>query len=164
MAGSGMADLFGPAVARSMDPQTSHDAAEAVTPATGAIRQQVEAFAFSKADRGFIDEELSKAFDDAEKSSYRTRRAELTEAGTIIDSGLMRLNGNDRQCIVWVHKAFAEPRPKAIIRTVDDRTKANAKKVHAALSKAAKAFYDMGGASFAKELQEAADLAKAWTL
>jgi hypothetical protein len=85
-----MPDLFGPAVARSTDPHTSHDAAKAVTPATGTIRAQVEAFAFGKNDKGFVDEELSAAFGASDKSSYRTRRAELTEAGVIVDSGRTR--------------------------------------------------------------------------
>lgn len=109
-----MADLFSPAVARATDPQTSHDAAKAVTPATPSIRQQVDAFARVLPD-GFIDEELSDHFGDSEHSSYRTRRAELTAANIILDSGRTRANGGGLQCVVWVHREYV-PNAPAIVQ------------------------------------------------
>jgi hypothetical protein len=104
------ADLFSPAVARSTDPQTSHDAAKAVTPKTGTIRQLVAAFALMRPD-GFIDEELSDHFGDSEHSSYRTRRAELAAAKYILDSGRTRPNSGGLQCVVWVHRMHVSDAP-----------------------------------------------------
>jgi hypothetical protein len=100
-------DLFAvPARARRTDPPTSHRAAREVTPHTDNIRAEVERWALGRGAEGFIDEELSAAFDAADSSSYRTRRAELTWPGVIVDSGRHRMNSNARQCMVWMHRSF----------------------------------------------------------
>jgi hypothetical protein len=90
--------------ARRTDPETSHEAARAIAPAADTIRAEVERWARGRGAEGFIDEELSAAYDAAESSSYRTRRAELTQAGIIVDSRRRRDNSNMRKCIVWVHR------------------------------------------------------------
>jgi hypothetical protein len=92
--------------ARRTDPDTSHEAAKAVTPATDTIRADVERWARGQGAAGFIDEELSKAFGAEEVSSYRTRRAELTLTGQIVDTRRRRPNSNMRQCIVWIHSDY----------------------------------------------------------
>lgn len=159
-----MNDLFGPAVARKTDPETSHQAAEVVTPGTKTIRTQVEAYAFGRNDKGFIDEELSRAAGEENKSSYRTRRAELTEAGVIVDSGRRRQNDGGRDCIVWVHRDFAQAMPPQRVATVDDRTKENAAKVARLLDELTRQMRAEGRTSLAIELQDAATLARAWTI
>lgn len=108
-------DLFTvPARARNTDPETSHRAAREVTPHTDNIRAEVERWALGRGAEGFIDEELSAAFDATDVSSYRTRRGELTQANTIVDTGRRRPNSNMRQCIVWMHRNFRgqEPAPE----------------------------------------------------
>jgi hypothetical protein len=121
-----LADLFAPAVARRTDPQTSHDAAKAITPATPTIRQQVEAFALRCGSAGFIDEELSDHFSSAAYSSYRTRRAELTAVNVILDSGQTKPNSGGLACIVWVHRDCSfnpppvlEPKERAKVDAAD---------------------------------------------
>jgi hypothetical protein len=100
-------DLFAiPARARNTDPETSHKAAEAIEPHTATIRRQVEAFAHQRGDEGFIDEDLSRAFEAENVSSYRTRRAELADQNIILDSGRRRQNEGGRECVVWVHRSF----------------------------------------------------------
>jgi hypothetical protein len=159
-------DLFGPAVARRTDPETSHQAAEAITPQTGSIRLQVEAFAISKGERGFIDEELSKAFEASDVSSYRTRRAELTEVGTICDSGRTKANEGGRQCVIWVHKSFHNAPSPIPDRTPppDERTKANALRIAKTLDGAATQMRAEARFRFAEELKECANLARAWSV
>lgn len=160
-----MTDLFeqGRAHARREDPQTSHDAARAITPSVGTIRNQVEAYAFGKGERGFIDEQLSTAFDAADKSSYRTRREELTKAGTIVDSGKTKANAGGRQCIVWVHRTFAGL-PPLELPPPDKRTKENAEQVVRVLMEAADQMRKEGRIQFSAQLQEAAGLARAWSV
>ena len=142
-------------MARRTDPQTSHDAAAAVTPATPNIRRQVEAFAFSKGERGFIDEELSAAFDASDSSSYRTRRKELTEAGTIVDSGRTQQNDGGRQCIVWVHRRFATMPPPQII--VPDKATKEAAQRHATTVQGWADQMRREGRVAAQQLQDAAN-------
>lgn len=148
-------DLFSKPVARRTDPDTSHQAARAVTPAADTIRAEVEAFALKAGPDGFIDEELSAAFDAADSSSYRTRRGELTQAGEIVDSRRRRLNSHARQCIVWVHRAhaWAEPSaPKPL--TLSEQLVRHANR----LEDAAKHFYGQGVIGHAAELRETAAL------
>lgn len=109
-----MADCYGPAHARRTDPDTSHRAAREVTPHLDTIRAEVERWALGCGPEGFIDEELSAAFEASDSSSYRTRRAELTDAGRIVFSGRKRLNSSMRQCMIWMHASFrgVEPAPE----------------------------------------------------
>lgn len=105
-----MSDLFAPT--RAGSPETSYRAAEAVTPALGIIRSQVEAFARERP-QGFIDEELSESFGSEKLSSYRTRRAELVAENRLLDFGRTRKNSGGRDCVVWVHREH-HPSPPAI--------------------------------------------------
>jgi hypothetical protein len=85
------------------DPRTSFAAADAITPHVPTIREEVLAWAETKPE-GFIDEELSDHF-GAEGSSYRTRRAELTDEQWIIDTGKERENSHGRLCVIWKHRS-----------------------------------------------------------
>lgn len=151
----GMADAYGPAHARQTDPPTSHKAAREVTPHTDTLRADVERWASGRGPEGFIDEELSVAFDAADSSSYRTRRAELTQAGVIVNTGRHRLNGNGRSCIVWMHRTF-RGQPAMPDRPLTMREKlerhANRLRLSASQMKAE------GRTAFAAELVETADL------
>jgi hypothetical protein len=153
-----MTDLFAPAVARRTDPETSHQAARAINPQTESIRRQVEGFAFSRGERGFIDEELSAAFDASDSSSYRTRRAELTEVGTICDSGQTRKNEGGRQCIIWVHRAFCNLAPLVErLPKPSEQTKSAARQHQETLEDGARQMRAEGRMAFSQQLMDAAN-------
>ena len=105
--------------ARRGDLQTSHRAAEAVTPRIPTIRQQVEDYARGRGPEGFIDEELSEHFGEvaATRSSYRTRRSELTVENRILDTRRLRRNSLNLECEVWVHRDH-HPDPPPIVAAV----------------------------------------------
>lgn len=144
-----------PARARNTDPATSHEAAAAVQPATDTIRAAVERFAYNKGEAGFIDEELSAAFDAADSSSYRTRRGELTQVGTIVDSRRRRKNDNMRDCIVWVHRSYVGvcPPPERPL-TLREQLGRHANR----LDLSANGMQAEGRTAFAAELRETAAL------
>jgi hypothetical protein len=154
-----MNDLFQPARARATDPDTSHAAAEAVAPFTGTIREQVNAFAKSKGQDGFIDEELSAHFQDSEHSSYRTRRAELVERNVILDSGRRRNNSNGLACVVWVHRehVLQPPPEREGVKLTKTQAKTEAETHIAALASGARQMKNEGRALFAAELDAACD-------
>lgn len=148
-------DLFARPVARRTDPGTSHQAARAVTPAADTIREDVERWARGRGANGFIDEELSAAFDATDSSSYRTRRAELTVAGMIVDSRRRRNNSNMRQCIVWVHRSCAGVDPDfERPLTLAEKLERHANR----LDTQAKQMKAEGRVAFTAELQETAAL------
>ena len=95
-------DMFGHnrAFARRSDPDTSHEAAEAVTPTLRKLQAEVLAFAAMCGPGGFTDPELAEHF-DCQVSTYRTRRSELVAMGLLMDSGHRRLNGGSRKFAVW---------------------------------------------------------------
>jgi hypothetical protein len=100
-------DLFAiPPRSRRSDPDTSAKAAKKIEPHTPTIRQQVERFAREAGHAGFIDEDLSIQFGAENVSSYRTRRAELTDMNIILDTGKRRHNEARNECIVWIHREF----------------------------------------------------------
>lgn len=102
-------DLF--AHARRSDPQTSHDAAAAVTPKLNELQRKVENYAGLIGSHGFTDAEMAEYFEST-KSTLRTRRAELAERNIIVDSGKTRTFGDSpRQRIVWIHRDFAKNPP-----------------------------------------------------
>lgn len=104
-----MSDLF--AHARRDDPQTSHEAAAAITPGLGELQAEVERYALAAGPIGFTDAAMSEALDDP-SSTYRTRRSELTDKGIILDSGRRAKHGeSDRNRIVWVHRSFMPEQP-----------------------------------------------------
>jgi hypothetical protein len=148
-------DCYGPAHARRSDPDTSHRAAREVTPHTDTIRADVERWARGRGPEGFIDDELSAAFDASDSSSYRTRRAELTDAGRVIFSGRKRMNGNGRQCMVWMHADFRHSTPgfeKPL--TMTEKLAAHANRLDAS----AKWFRSQGWTGHSDELEETAAL------
>jgi hypothetical protein len=92
---------------RKDDPETSRDAAAAVAKKLTQIQEEVLAYALKRADLGFTDEQLTQAFYAQGRSTYRTRRAELTARGLIVDSGRRRVNGPGRRHTVWIHAQCA---------------------------------------------------------
>lgn len=89
-------------LARRSDPATSHEAARAITGSLTAIQQEVLDFARRVGRGGFTDRQLEERFNG--RSTYRTRRSELTQAGLIVDSGHTRQLDTGRHAIVWVLK------------------------------------------------------------
>lgn len=90
--------------ARRDDPQTSHQAADSVTPGLGAIQQRVEVWARSKPE-GFLDLDLVDALADLGPSTARTRRAELVARNIILDSGRReRPEGASTPHTIWIHR------------------------------------------------------------
>ena len=93
--------------ARATDPETSHQAAEAITPGLPQLQARVERYAIDAGPRGFTDLQMCADFGDP-SSTYRTRRSELTDRNIILDSGKRRLEGDSaRQRVVWVHRSHA---------------------------------------------------------
>lgn len=91
---------------RAADPDTSREAAEAIASKRTRIQAEVEEYARRCGERGFTDMGLSDFFGTA-GSTYRTRRAELTARGVIVDSGWRSMADSGRRMIVWVHKDHA---------------------------------------------------------
>lgn len=90
--------------ARVTDPQTSHDAARAVTPDLRALQSRVADYARRRGPDGFTDAEMSDAMEDS-GSTLRSRRAELTERNIILNSGRKRRAGpSQRFRVIWVHR------------------------------------------------------------
>jgi hypothetical protein len=96
-------DLFEyqPPPVRHDHPDTSYQAASAIAPVTGKLRQAVYAFAVERGAYGFTDAELFVSFPEKPENSIRPRRIELAQAGRIVDSGKRRENARGRQCVVW---------------------------------------------------------------
>lgn len=105
-----MSDLF--AHARRADPETSHHAADAVTPDLRQLQARVADYARRQGAAGFMDAQMSADLDDT-SSTLRTRRSELAARNIIIDSGQRRKwQDSPRLRIVWVHRDFvADPPP-----------------------------------------------------
>lgn len=98
-------DLFGndnvKAHARWSDPDTSHAAAEGVTPNLRELQAAVLAFAYRCEPFGFTDPAMNEHF-GVQSSTYRTRRSELVEYGLIADTGeRVKLGGKGRAHAVW---------------------------------------------------------------
>lgn len=91
--------------ARHGDPETSHEAAESVSPHVARMQRAVLQYAGDPASAdGFTDVGLNKAFETT-GSSYRSRRAELVAKGFIRDSGERHTYGEEgkgRRHIIWV--------------------------------------------------------------
>ena len=100
-----MTDLFGhdhvAAFARIGDPDTSHLAAEDITPRIRILQAAVLSFAASCRPFGFTDPAMNNHF-ETHSSSYRTRRAELVGMGMIEDSGeRVCIGASGRKHAVW---------------------------------------------------------------
>jgi hypothetical protein len=96
-----MESLFGPmAQARRGNPDTSHEAAEEVTPRIRQLQADVLKFAAKCGYRGFTDIDLNDYFDSG-SSTYRTRRSELVALGFVADTGRRVGSGKGRRHAVW---------------------------------------------------------------
>ena len=100
-----MTDLFGhdhvAAFARIGDPDTSHLAAEDITPRIRILQAAVLSFAASCRPFGFTDPAMNDHF-DTHSSTYRTRRAELVTMGMIEDSGeRVCIGASGRKHAIW---------------------------------------------------------------
>jgi hypothetical protein len=91
-------DLF--KLFRRKSKDTSIAAAVSIAPEIPNIEAQVYAYARSRGNNGFTDEELNEHFKTT-KSSYRSRRADLVEQGLIADTGVRTKNAGGRFTIVW---------------------------------------------------------------
>lgn len=81
-----MTDLFEfTTLARATDPDTSHEAAESISPRLRELQRLVLDFAAANPN-GFTDIDLNRHF-DTHASTYRTRRSELVAKGYIKDTG-----------------------------------------------------------------------------
>lgn len=144
--------------ARRDDPDTSHEAAAAVTPGLRELQQRVENFARTCGLDGFTDAEMQAQLDDP-SSTLRTRRSELAARHIVIDSGKRRTFGESpRRRIVWLHRAFVDNPPPIVdaprILTKEERGKGLEHAVQ--LEAGAKQMKSEGRALFAHQLLEAA--------
>jgi hypothetical protein len=97
--------------ARRTDPDTSHEAAAAVTPDLRELQAKVENFARSCGLEGFTDAEMEHWLKET-GSTLRTRRSELTARNIVLDSGLRRTFGDSpRRRIVWLHRNYVDNPP-----------------------------------------------------
>jgi predicted ArsR family transcriptional regulator len=93
-----MTDLFEAYTrARSTDPITSHQAAEAIAPKISEIQRRVLRF-LTLYPAGLTDWEMEEISND-HSSTIRTRRAELVEMGLVRTAGTRKIKGRNR--IVW---------------------------------------------------------------
>jgi hypothetical protein len=165
-----MSDLF--AHTRTGDPDTSHAAAQAITPKLTDIQRQVSAYARRAGPEGFVAIEAEIAFEDG-GSTIRTRISELAERNILFDSGRRRTHGESaRQRIIWVHREFMtnappiiEPedeaqtgaRPATAPMAISDADKADCSRLGAELARAAD-YYREHGFLFANRIEEAGRL------
>jgi hypothetical protein len=91
-----------PARARVGDPETSHEAADALN-AHELSDLQAKVLAWFKSHKSGTDEQLERdpQFRDLAPSTARKRRSDLLEMGLIRDSGKRELNSRNRSMVVW---------------------------------------------------------------
>ena len=82
------------------DPATSRKAAQAILAQLPALQQAVYAYAYGCGPDGFTDHDVAWYF-NSHRSTYRTRRSELTRAGLIMDTGRTRILPTGRSAIIW---------------------------------------------------------------
>lgn len=85
---------------RKGDPPTSRAAAQAILALLPDLQQAVYAYAYGCGEYGFTDDDLGNYFRSF-RSTYRTRRSELTRAGLIMDTGRTRILPTRRSAIIW---------------------------------------------------------------
>lgn len=87
--------------------ETSIQAARSVHPNLSAIALEVLRYAYDQGYAGFTDIQLAIDL-ECETSTYRSRRADLTRLGLIVDNGnrVKHLARNNRNHIVWIHRDF----------------------------------------------------------
>lgn len=98
-------NLFDCLAARRSDPDTSKKAAASIKSRCADIRRQVEEYALMQGFFGFTDYEMDTHF-GCRSSTYRTRRAELTDKGIIVPTRQRRATPSGRTAVVWVHKTY----------------------------------------------------------
>src|SRR5262245_36374451 len=116
-----MKDLFGDEpylerkphqLARKTDPVTSELAVKYIIPQLREIQRKVYDAIVVAGPQGLTDWELENSFGD-HGSTYRTRRAELTELGLVLDSGRKRLQQRPgkppRLRVVWIARQYISP-------------------------------------------------------
>lgn len=157
-------DLFGQdgqkAHARATDPETSHQAAAAVTLGLNSLQERVEGWARS-VPGGFLDIDICEAMPDLGGSTVRTRRAELTQRNIILDSGRRKKpEGASTPHTVWVHRSFvADPPP--ILEPASPTSAADKQEARAAAARLdgwARQMKGEGRSMFADGLAEVAEL------
>ena len=82
------------------DPATSRAAAQAILAQLPDLQQAVYAYAYGCGPDGFTDHDVAWYF-NSYRSTYRTRRSELTRAGLIMDTGRTRILPTRRSAIIW---------------------------------------------------------------
>jgi hypothetical protein len=82
------------------DPATSRAAAQAILALLPDLQQAVYAYAYAQGPSGFTDDDMMDHFGSI-RSTYRTRRSELTRAGLIMDTGRTRILLTRRSAIIW---------------------------------------------------------------
>lgn len=145
--------------ARRSDPDTSHEAAAAVTPGLRELQQQVEVFARSNGYDGFTDAEMEARLDDP-GSTLRTRRSELTARNIVLDSGQRRTFGESpRRRIVWLHRDFATNPPPICDapRVLTKEERGRGLEHVATLEAGARQMRNEGRSAFAQQLTDAAN-------
>jgi hypothetical protein len=85
---------------RKGDPLTSRAAAQAISAQLPALQKAVYAYAYRCGPNGFTDQDLAWYF-NSHRSTYRSRRSELTRAGLIMDTGRTRILPTRRSAIIW---------------------------------------------------------------
>jgi len=158
-----MSDLFGgKAHARREDPETSHEAADSVTPALRQLQAKVADYAKRRGRVGFTDAQMSNDLNDP-GSTLRTRRSEMTARNIIVDSGERRTFGDSaRQRIVWKHRDFVPGAPPICEPPTppSDEDRAEGRDMAIKLAEYAASQRKEGRAMFADELVEAAAIMK----
>lgn len=99
---------FNAAVARIDDPKTSHEAAASVTRITAtqygiwnllALKPSTDSELIARYQNATLSD--PETYPKASESGIRSRRAELTRLGSVVDSGERRVTPSGRQSIVW---------------------------------------------------------------
>lgn len=80
------------------NPSTSHEAARRVIPHLTDIQEKVLLFLYNSP-KGATDLDIQRFFED-DRSTYRTRRAELVRLGRVKDSG-RRVKQDGFRRVVW---------------------------------------------------------------
>jgi hypothetical protein len=82
--------------------ETSLDAYRSVKPAITSLQSLVLSTLREAGEKGLTDEELTDRHSDENRSTYRTRRAELVRRGLVRATGQKRRLRNGRQGRVWI--------------------------------------------------------------
>lgn len=115
--------------ARRGDPETSKQAARSVADLRGSQADVLKVFRDYGHGQGFTDEELLRAYRRGMKagivrqqsdSGIRSRRAEIAEAGFVVDSTRRARTRAGREAVVWTLAEHVDPTP-ALSLVPDDR-------------------------------------------